>query len=355
MKGEKLAAGLLVGVLATGCTSEVPTSLDGTVAGQGQLEAGRPIIDLYTVPQTLPPAVAAQLNSVVATVLDKRVLIGNGYINMGKALASGVRIGPDEYLTAGHLLGNGATDVQAAAGTCTNLVVEAPTAPVPASSADAAEYAEQNNGTTTYADRYVSVLHRPVVAADTVNDAAIVRTTPNNPTSNSDSLVAVPAAEVSEVGQHIYIAGYEPTADDQRRTPVHRYLSAEAVQLGLSAPAVYASVVVGEDKGRIAAIDSIHSYGVTQDGETRPGQSGGPGFVEKNGRVAGLVSQMLADVQISDVERKFGVDIVGAPDNKLVNEIFLQPVTPQIVDAMSAALQYAPDCEGSRYPLPDRH
>lgn len=278
-------------------------------------------VSATALPDTLPPAVTAQLPNVVAFErTDTGYRDVPGVIQQTLMNCSGVRIAPSEYLGAAHC-----TEGISQQGT--SIYIDVPidnggrTFPV-------SRLVEQNNNIDVENVRMNTELVDIMIAKTESDDI------PNQPPTQF--------SEPSQIkpGTPLYAVNYEPTADGRRRTPDRNDLSQEDIQMGLNNPAILGAVALTPlHNGRIEALVGLKSYSHPTETTIRPGASGGPVF-DNDGKLVGTTIGEFNDPRfdtIKEFESLFNVDI-DMPAEAQANVVMIHPTDQSTVTKMRECL-----------------
>lgn len=251
----------------------------------------QPMIDLRRIPSHLPDAVAAQLETVVHIAIskEKERFIGDGFSTSlfdNHSYLSGVKIGPNLVLTAGHALrdtnGNLNTTVN-----CGDLYITGST--------DA-------SGLSGYRANTVTSEVSSFNERDSVPDIALLVT---GAFSGFDDLKSAQISPLPpRIGDVVYFVNFQPDSLGNERDP-------GVYENRLNRPAVFPGIVVGTTKtGALQVITGLVSYSQGEpDTRARRGASGGAVFNEFGELVAisSRVSNLLQTA--SQIAELFGVEI----------------------------------------------
>ncbi|HKR81744.1 MAG TPA: hypothetical protein VJR27_01960 [Candidatus Saccharimonadales bacterium] len=297
------------------------------------------IIDLARVAlaDTLPPRVAEAARSAVAVAGPK----GTG---------SGVKVAPNQFLTAGHMIMGDAPlpeglNTNSPQFNCKGMTIEA-----------ALTLPEGDGAAVT----------QPITRASGVNHGSDLAS--NEPWGmdyaslwvDNSSLAATQVPAVTAryprymVGKEIFFVNYESLKHRPDQPPTRRrsplYPAYPNAADNFHEPAMYGGIVI-KDLGNIMLIvDGIgrnYSKG-HQDDESRSGSSGGASF-DANGNLEGLVVAGPPEKETaSQIEQDYGVRLEGNPagftkDSYMVG--FVQKITPAMIsEGTTGGLPVAKRC-----------
>jgi len=320
-----LSAALTLGMI--GHSTEVAPS---TVFGESSVSAspnadnadmhqtahdGRPIIDVRKLNRPIPQKV-------------KKAIGAAAFIRVDAAGGSGVRIGNNEYLTAGHMFKDSGNNYSAKEG-CGPADIVLPSG---------------DGAFATQLDTLTATRREPTRASAETSwrDISVMTST-----EQSDGPIApiAPRNQDLKTGTPLTFANYEPTGSGSLRTPQNTG--------DLHSPAVFDGVVLQDSRGdgsQIAVLTGVGvSYNHPSDRILRPGSSGGEA-VSDDGVVRGLVTAVEGDGQghisfrdVDDVEKEFHVDIVGEKTDE-VQIGYVQPVNKQLVQGLGGLASVAEVC-----------
>ncbi len=215
--------------------------LNARPVDRGPITTNPPSVNLSGLPEILPPAVAALLPSVVRVEVSIKAGIYGEEIY--ESFGSGVRIRPETYLTAGHVIRDKDGNMIPGINTCGALVVDSATTKSTASSLDGAGDRIQFYGTSLYAQQEVSLYTKNT--ADSVNtpDAALVVAPDTQQVTSPFSPIELEKNKMVN-GAQVYMANFEPTPEREQRTPDETKVISEELSKGLNKPAVMGAVVL---------------------------------------------------------------------------------------------------------------
>lgn len=257
------------------------------------VQATKPNTELYP---DLPPAVANAISSVVAV---QRVTGAN---NQGLA-ASGVILGKDQVLTAGHEIdsGNGVL-------ACSQTSVVGPGVLTPGSAS--------SNPVLAAALRHTDTL-----------DMALLQIKSD---TNFQALPSITIAQGEpESGSTVYFINFQPKGDGQQRIPTNK---------DASTPAVFSGTALGgTEKGFAIATGGGQSYGLDGDDNIlRKGASGGA-VVNEKGELLGLSvssDSLEADKSAASLARMYGITLPAG----YYQLAYVQPPGVDVVARLQASL-----------------
>ena len=319
---EKVGAVLASAMLVSGCNQDVIQTLE-TPSNQ------TPQISVDSLPNTLPDAVAQQTLNVVA-VTD----IIPGFLTNILGYCSGVRIDQYDYLSAGHC-DLQLTDHQSAY--CENIAISSPsTYSVSGESLPATRKVDVYSGSPSGVSNIaINNLKEDTLLIETATEPRPY----TNPTHYADS-----SSEIT-VGEPLYVANYEPTANGDLRSPYTHDLSPDELKTGLNKPAIFGAVTLAQfQNGMIMGISSNKPYSSPSETEVREGSSGGPVY-DADGNLIGTIIDLVTSLRtVRDVERSLGVDITGVSGSSDANVFVIQGITPQLISDLQSQQQPAPGC-----------
>jgi hypothetical protein len=289
------------------------------------------------IPNILPSAISERLGNIVL-VDDQTPTL---YMD---TRASGVMIGPNKYLTAGHELLDEPKSSYAEQRICGNVQVSQ------RSKIPNGTYLAVNNmllptyGQTLNAQQTAASFRAPD-DFDSVPDIGLIETT--------TTALSVPAATTvhigarATVGEVLYSANYEPTSQGIRRDPNQLFLNSPgAARTIYDMPAVYAVVVLAvlHNKDLLVA-EGLRSYGEVNDDLSRATASGGADFSSDGSLVGETVAGGESRETVRQVVENYGVTTSIMPYNNLVSYAIIQPVTEQLVSTLQRTINTEPaDC-----------
>jgi hypothetical protein len=280
----------------------------------------------FTAPELQVPQLPDKLPQPIADVAKRAVSIQVGAVmNQG----SGVRYDSDTVITAGHVVSNEQTHqlLPSLKRNCENLQANA----------QGGKYG-------------VGAAHNKVAAI--YNESTDVAAFSLSPLINSMPRKAAPldvATTPPKQGDALYFVNYEPTANDEMRSP-------EAETPAFRKPAIYGGVVVHNtigDPTQTVEVLTYKSYGEKPDSVSRPGASGGAVFKIQGGKAV-LVGEVSLAVREGfattpeEVAGKIGQMPKGVPQDVELGLSGVQMVTPDTVQTLQYKLHEAPACK-----LPD--
>lgn len=251
--------------------------------------------------QGLPSEVAQIVPAIVAT---QRITSAAGNGAQNGLAGSGVVVGSDTLLTAGH-------NVQDGKGLACGQMVAVSAGVL--SSANAAKNIVTHAGVSYGTDEDLAAL--------TVQEGENFKQLPD---------VKI-AASAPQSGETVYFINYQPTADGKGRTPL-------AADKAHAEPAIFSATVLGMgDHGLSIAAGGGKSFGLGEpDVMLRKGASGGA-VVNAKGELVGLSvsSQSLAaDRSASSLLKQYGVDL-SAGNYQVV---YMQKVSKQLVERLRSGM-----------------
>lgn len=291
----------------------IGVGLYGGLMPNHPLQSGEQVVNLSAVEiaDSLPQPVKDVARAAVALRSDTM-------------LASGMRIGNNTFLTAGHALlpNQTTTDIN-----CKGLEATA----------------------VNPKQKLGSVAFKGVSAAaflDDKRDYGIVTTAPNSTASaNKVPITAVPDRYQSLIGQEVFLVDYQPVKaapkqEDLRSPDVKIEKKDIGTERDRTTPAIIAGIVIqetGEEMSVVTGIYKDYSAGAP-DIVTRRGGSGGA-LVTKEGKLAGVLITSTEDtLDDNDLHKQYNV--VGEVPHHVSNtyEVAgIQKITEQRLAALPAA------------------
>lgn len=268
-------------------------------SGRGQTENN--IIYAAKPARTLPRAVARLYNSVVS-------------INYGDFRGSGVKIGSNLVLTAGHLVmpsGEGHPD-ELRCGDINDSVSDVFTQL--GNQTPIVNWYGQNNGRRN--------------AANT-SDYALLRVDPDS------TFARLPVAPVSasspSIGSPVYNINYESNADQKLARLPNSQVASEYMGERIGYAAEYAGIVVGKYYGEIEIAEDLQGYGPRRyrEKQSHGGASGGPVFSEQ-GEMFGTVVSSYNSGSASYILKSYGVHL-PVNQRQAVSVEAVQPISPALI------------------------
>jgi hypothetical protein len=339
---------------AIGCSPSSPNPESTYSASAPSPETTTPAlpnVNIGGLPDRLPSAVKRVVNTAVSVEYQYLKPIGRSgsatEFEVTSDTASGVRVAPDTYLSAGHFVKDGKNVYLRGINQCGNITVMGPSnqptalesvgnrvvdvygSDLPATRL-IGSYIEGDGGSVPD----VSLLHAPDVQ----------HTLPGQPT---DPI----ASATPKIGQAVYFVNYEPTSKGVSRSPseIEEQNLNDTNTTGphLTEPAVYGGVVVGKQlNGDLIVADGLASYDALGDKETLRGASGGE-VENSQGQLIGIaveateVDQSMTPAEFGSV---VGANLTGVPSDTLLNEAIIQPVTTTMVASLERKVAQAPTC-----------
>lgn len=263
-------------------------------------------LSLVDIAPKLPEAVKAVAGSAVLVV-------------KGDGIGSGVKVAPDEFLTAGHMVVHGDDDGDTYSSNfdCTRLTMRARAPIVQVPSYDFMPAHDASGVKTSDIDLAVMWLTDEWSSAD--------RGVPFAPVQDAGN----------KVGTEAFFVNYEPTSGNLLRSP-----SLDAADL--AAPAEFGGVVIDDTDEKMLVLTGIgENYGSgLPDDRVRVGASGGPVF-DENGGLEGITQAIyVADSTPENIASEFNVRLTGSLPGKHFDAYqvtIVQKVTPQILGGLVTA------------------
>lgn len=303
---ERIGIIMASAMLVAGCDSLHVTGIEAP--------SGPPKVDTHAVADVLPGAVAEQLPNTIAIKKMSQISLGY-YQNTYTGICSGVKVGTNDYLSAGHCDEDPANKY-GYSSPCTDTTVAV------------ASGAELPVDATS--DSYIPSIDQ--------NDTMLLHSSgsspaPETPVHFADSNYITP-------GTQLYVVNFEPTAGGTLRSPASG-----------NEPVVFGAVALGtRPDGLVEVVDGIKSY--SSDGETvvRQGASGGPVF-DGNGHLVGLVKGTSTingqpGGTVQNYETNDHIIITDLPSDAPIDVMVLQPVSANTVTSLQQNLHpnTAPAC-----------
>lgn len=262
---------------------------DGGTPEISNLCTGAPTVQLDILPPRLPNAVSEQLPNVGSidayTEVDGKVA--------GMYSGSVVKISPDTYLTAGHVVQAMRSMISAKHSDMSTPYVpprvRMPT-PTPIMVADTRSgMLIPKYGTSLSADVSASLYAHHSIS-EPQDDVGIVKTVASAPLASTPpvSLLDAPL----KVGDAVFFVNYQPTPDGMLRSPDESMFGTDSHEKPIpqSTPALYGGVVLAVlPDGDPVIATGLESYGATPDTLVRPGASGGAIFTQA-GKLAAITT-----------------------------------------------------------------
>jgi len=254
----------------------------------------------------LPPRVSESVLSAVAVQRDAAVKQADG--RTAGVAASGVAIGDDLILTAGHAV------VSDGRLQCAGSRVDAPGVKRP----DDVSRDTVASGSAIYG-------RSADIALLKVNAGENFRGLPTAHLSTSEL----------RREQLVYFVNYQAAADGTTRTP---YKAADPETSSMSLPAVYSAVVLGKTRFGYAVATNLRShYSAVPEQFLRQGGSGGPVF-DIQGRLTGLsvaTDALTPAVSARTIATSYGVNLPAGQ----YQIAYVQPVSQPLIDSLQADMR----------------
>ncbi len=270
-----------------------------------------------------PEAVKAQEPSVVK-------ILNPGASKFG-LIGSGVKIGENQVLTAGHLLRNSVGSLPDAGFKCGDIWVE-----------------DASSGPRT-AQKARKAVSRYTFRADKDKpepggiDVSLVQI------EDDSSFTGLPSATIvsqaPKPGDHVYFTNYQPYDAKTQRDPSAKK-GITPLGEGILEPAKYDGMFVGRldhGRGEEVVVTGLNTYDKLKptDNFSKLGSSGGPVFSAR-GELIGL-SNAVTSESVRSVEKEFHVRLPFSPLDQVHLE-YIQPIDHQLVADLQQALSTAPNC-----------
>lgn len=326
-----------------------------------QIGPGQQRVDMSVLPEHLPQAVlraeeaAVSVEQAYAKTTTEAAGITES-TQMSQSLASGFRVAPDTYITAGHVIKGDRKDPPFV-NVCGNVqVFGASSEPTAAGTLDNGEGYELF-GASMDADKMYGVLKD--TDSTPLADMAIIKAPDitGSLKDNTDQPVARVAQSQPKTGEAVYFINYQPTPDGMYRSASQ----SEASNLNriagslppkfLSKPAVYGGVVLNsrDEHGSMIIVYGGKSYTHTNDTYARQGASGGM-IVNQQGEVVAIsvgsaqFSNKQTAVYPSELAYQTGLVINGSSQRTKFGLEYARPVTKSRLKFFLAKLATAHSC-----------
>jgi len=337
---EALATSCLVaGVLVAGCSAnQSPGATVQPVATTEQ--PALPQINLDVLPATLPESVTKAAATMVKLVnygqptkIDKNTIS----YNSPSFIASGERVGPNLYLTAGHLIRAKQNAPSPGLENCHTLNVKVPTNQA---FAEASEH-RQIYGTTLNAQKEVGTYMDGDVTA--IPDIALVQANPGDLVVPHATIPL--ASEAMHIGQAVFSLGYQPDTAGKLRSPDQGDISASDIQAGYDKPAIFGGVIVSfQSNGNPIVAEGLKSYGAVTDDQARGGKSGGA-LVNTSGQLLAIsVEANSIPRTAAEVGDLYSFTPGGILPKAPLSFEIAQPVTRPLIDSLTQQISAAATC-----------
>lgn len=271
------------------------------------------------LPATLPPAVQRGAASAVKVRYNYDLSIGGE--------GSGVKIGPDLVLTAGHVVlsGNPHNQLECAGSYTLNKY-------------------------TTSRDWADQVINRKAIdnsSNDSVGqDMAVLRV------KRDAAFDRLPTARIAAnqptKGETVFFVNYEVAGPRSRIDRYPRAGLADPIALITGAydyPAEYAGTITGYQGPYLTVATSEAGYGPQAGKETksRDGGSGGPVFNEAGTLIGEMVASYYNSESVSEISSEQGVKLQSEP-SPMRQITIVQPITKALLQPLLAGLPKSPAC-----------
>jgi hypothetical protein len=227
--------------------------------------------------------------------------------------ASGVKIGPNLTISAGHeFLVNGPIQATNTSDSCRNTVIYSPND----------KNTDQSSGSSVVSTYQYNDTSEP--------DVSFIKTEGD---SQFNNLPTPSIGSVPSTGNKLFLINYEPDSSSEQRNP-NSYENLGSDAKALSYPAIYSAVVLSTSGGRYTIATGIKSYGNgIPDTMSRPGASGGPVF-NSNGQLIGAIVSTTVSGQISPqlLASTYGVNTESLNDSDELQIEQVQPITTALVN-----------------------
>lgn len=308
---EKLGAVLAAGsVLAAGCGAQETTPV----------EPPKPtVISAESFPSELPGAVKDQLQHVVSVYGMRAPLNPNKDSKPDVMACAGIRVDQHDFLSAAQCDYDLSSVDQLpycdALGISTQTMLSDKRRGISFAITRKAGDAAQQTGTS---------------ARNVTSNSLLVEIDPKTaeglpPYTNPTHYAANPGH--LDVGQPLYIANFQLTADKQPRNPHHAFLTPEGIKQGLDKPAIMGGVALNHVSGTtIRVLTGIKSYSTPPETETRAGAGGSPVWDEDGNLIGIVVGETFQ--RVSDYENDFNIDLPGRNDTDIAKTAIVQLINP---------------------------
>lgn len=308
----------------------------------------RRVVDMSILPDQLPPAVAQAADAAVSVeyAYDKPVDSDTFTRNIDEA--SGFRIAPDTYITAGHAVHDENDQPLPYVNVCGNLKVFVPSDKPTASTSFNGE-AHDLYGSDLSAERYFG--RRLQRKSDILADMAIFNTSADSDQA-SQPIVEV-APHQPTVGDPVYFINFQPTDDGRSRSASQEQVWESGGSISdlatLTKPAIYGGIVVSIQDGNVFILTGGKSYVPLGDSYMRRGASGGM-VVNQQGQV---VAESVASVRYGSIGSPYARDylenqarltIEGVGATTEMGMEVARPITMPRIHEFLAELSTAPNC-----------
>lgn len=293
------------------------------------------IIDVSRLPDKLPADVQQQIPNVAAIIsLDGNREKNSKQINAQEGLCSGVRVGVNEYLSAGHCIHFDppkATEVPYCAGTSVFLPID---------NQDGIRLRGINR-----AAEVPSIGKGDTLLNEGQPDELLIQTNPNDPANQpayTNPTVFHNPIDKIEQGQELYFINYEPTTSGATRNPLSKDLNKLGLKEGPQTPAIIGGLALEYlNNGTLDVLLTGKSYGNPVDGYIRPGASGGPVY-DSNGHLVATTTSVSPEISLNSFENDTDILVPElSPDTK-VEVVQIKIASQDIVNGLSAHGQNLP-------------
>lgn len=307
MKSEIAAVAACGSLLLGGCAFQAEQTID--------IDA-RASVNLTGLPAELPrPIFERYPNAVV--------------IKLGNALASGMRIGHSEVVTAGHLAyaPDGSRIVETTK--CKGQYLRG---------LDSSDGGHTFGGKELRVDKIFG--YRNVDKS--VPDVALLSTADNG-------FEHVKAVEIRDKplnpGENVFIISYQPKGDIYRDPVVTPEIDGKPASEYMH-PAIFGGVVLGRnDDGRIEVATGLRSYGAVPDDTAVSGTSGAAMLDETGKYVADIVESVPSEYSAIYEESQYNIDLTPDSDALMITKAIAEPMTPAVLNDLRSGLSVTPSCE----------
>lgn len=324
MKREQMAGLALSAAFLAGCS---PDFLQNDTLNPYDLPL-EGTISLAGLPETLPPAVAAQRDRMVKIVGYKYLEDGSGTATAG----SGIQYDAGHILTAAHVVLHGdGTEKFNCGKTFVFGTSEKPQ-----------QFSSAENADLTGAVSPAENIRGKEEVDESGFDGAWMTIKPGKSGGLDErDTVQVRDTPLKE-GEAIYMMGFGPDGDGRDRMldrhPDQRELARDGIDIERSTPRVIGGIVAGttiEGKSQLFAMTGLADYSEVPEVDkiNRKGDSGGAAF-DAEGRLVGIISQGKSSLTEQAAEGGIGTHIVDEPQGYRYPVTKLQLVTPDTVNEL---------------------